>query len=42
MEINGEYIEELLLDLNSRAPYGVYWKCPYCGKPIEERISWDN
>lgn len=20
----------------------VYWKCPYCGEPIEEGISWDN
>ena len=20
----------------------VYWKCPYCGNPIEEGISWDN
>ena len=20
----------------------VYWKCPKCGKPIEEYISWDN
>ena len=20
----------------------VYWKCPKCGKPIEEPISWDN
>jgi hypothetical protein len=20
----------------------VYWKCPKCGKPISEYISWDN
>ena len=20
----------------------VYWKCPRCGKPISEFISWDN
>ena len=20
----------------------VYWKCPKCGKPISEFISWDN
>lgn len=20
----------------------VYWKCPKCGKPIEEGVSWDN
>ncbi len=20
----------------------VYWKCPNCGKPISDYISWDN